>query len=52
MPKCALQDELDQFFKVLQGGEVADHQVTDSAFTQARQKLKYIACTHSTKSVV
>ncbi len=43
MIKRALQDELDEFFKVLQGGEVADRQVTNSAFTQARQKLKYTA---------
>lgn len=43
MIKRAIQDELDEFFKVLQGGEVADRQVTNSAFTQARQKLKYTA---------
>ena len=40
MIKRALQDELDEFFKVLEGSEVAMRLVTKSAFIQARQKLK------------
>jgi len=43
MVKHALQDELDEFFKVIQGGKVARRIVTKSAFSQARQKLKYTA---------
>ena len=43
MVKHALQDELDEFFKVIQGGKVAKRIVTKSAFSQARQKLKYTA---------
>lgn len=41
--KRALQDELDEFFKLLNGKEVAVRTVTKSAFTQARKKLKYEA---------
>jgi len=41
--KRALQDELDEFFKLLNGEEVAERVVTKSAFTQARKKLKYEA---------
>jgi hypothetical protein len=41
--KRALQDELDEFFKVLNGEPMAVRQVTKSAFSQARQKLKYEA---------
>ena len=41
--KRALQDELDEFFKLLKGEEVAVRTVTKSAFTQARKKLKYEA---------
>lgn len=44
MVKRALQDELDEFFRVIQQqGKVAERVVTKSAFTQARQKLKYTA---------
>jgi len=43
MVKHALQDELDEFFKVLQGGKVARRIVTKGAFSQARQKLKHTA---------
>jgi hypothetical protein len=43
MIKRALQDELDEFFKVVQQGQVAERVVTKSAFSQARQKLKYTA---------
>ena len=43
MIKRALQDELDEFFKVLQPGQVAERVVTKSAFCQARQKLKHTA---------
>lgn len=41
--KRALQDELDEFFKVLHGDAVAVRQVTKSAFSQARKKIKYEA---------
>lgn len=41
--KRSMQDELDEFFKLLQGAEVAERVVTKSAFTQARQKLRYEA---------
>lgn len=43
MIKRALQDELDEFFKLIQSGQVAQRVVTKSAFSQARQKLKYSA---------
>ena len=39
--KRALQDEIDEFFKLLKGEEVAIRVVTKSAFSQARKKLKY-----------
>lgn len=38
--KRALQDELDEFFKLDSGAAVAVRVVTKSAFSQARQKLK------------
>src|SRR3954462_13585582 len=38
--KGALQRELDEFFQVLRGSDVADRVVTKSAFCAARQKLK------------
>lgn len=38
--KRALQDELDEFFKLESGEMVAVRAVTKSAFSQARQKLK------------
>ena len=38
--KRALQDELDQFFKLDRAARVAARVVTKSAFSQARQKLK------------
>jgi hypothetical protein len=41
--KRALQDELDEFFKVLLGADFAERVVTKSAFSQARQKLNYAA---------
>ena len=41
--KRALQDELDEFFKVLTQEPVACRQVSKSALTQARQKLKHTA---------
>lgn len=43
MVKRALQDELDEFFKALQGQKVAARVVTKSAFSQARRKLHYEA---------
>ena len=41
MLKRSQQDELDEFFKLLNGTDVAVRMVTKSAFTQARKKLKY-----------
>lgn len=41
--KRALQDELDEFFKLLTGADVAVRMVSKSAFIQARKKLKYEA---------
>ena len=41
--KRALQDELDEFFKVLAATPVALRYVTKSAFCQARLKLRYEA---------
>jgi hypothetical protein len=38
--KGALQRELDEFFQVLHGTDLADRVVTKSAFCAARQKLK------------
>ena len=43
MVKHATQDELDEFFKILQGEKVAKRVVSKSAFSQARIKLKYSA---------
>jgi len=43
MIKRALQDELDEFFKGFSAESVACRQVSKSAFTQARQKLKHTA---------
>jgi hypothetical protein len=39
--KRALQDEIDEYFKLLNDEEVAIRMVTKSAFSQARKKLKY-----------
>ena len=39
--KHALQDELDEFFKVILGGKIAERVVTKSSFCQARLKLRY-----------
>jgi len=39
--KRAMQDELDEFFKLLNDEPVAVQMVTKSAFTQARKKLGY-----------
>ena len=41
MVKRSLQDELDEFFKLIQNKKIADRVVTKSAFTQARSKLQY-----------
>jgi len=41
--KRSQQDELDEFFKLLNSTDVAVRIVTKSAFTQARKKLKYEA---------
>lgn len=39
--KRSAQDELDEFFKLLNGTDIAERVVTKSALTQARRKLKY-----------
>ncbi len=41
--KRSLQDELDEFFKLSAGADLAVRVVTKSAFSQARAKLKYEA---------
>lgn len=43
MVKHATQDELDEFFKILQAEKVAKRVVSKSAFSQARVKLRYSA---------
>lgn len=43
MLKRALQDELDELFRLFSDAEVAERCVTKSAFSQARQKLKHSA---------
>jgi hypothetical protein len=43
MVKRVLQDELDEFFKLLNQQDVAVRIVTKSAFSQARKKLRYDA---------
>lgn len=43
MLKRALQDELDEMFRLFSKAEVAERCVTKSAFSQARQKLKHTA---------
>lgn len=43
MVKRALQDELDEFFRLFTQAPVAERVVTKSAFSQARQKLKHTA---------
>lgn len=43
MIKRALQDELDEFFKLLEQGPIAQRVVSKSAFSQARQKLTHTA---------
>lgn len=43
MLKRALQDELDEFFRLLTQAPVAERVVTQSALSQARQKLKHTA---------
>lgn len=43
MLKRALQDELDELFRLFGDGPVAQRRVTKSAFSQARRKLKHTA---------
>lgn len=43
MLKRALQDELDELFRLFDETEVAQRRVTKSAFSQARRKLKHTA---------
>ena len=38
--KSSLQNELDRFFQVLSNDLLSVHKVTDSAFCQARKKMK------------
>ena len=40
LPKRALQDELDEYYRVLSGDLIASREVSKSAFSQARQKLR------------
>jgi hypothetical protein len=41
--KSSIQNELDSFCKAVSGSDVADREVTDSAFCQARKKLSHSA---------
>ncbi len=41
MIRSALQNELDKFFKILNGREFEERQVTASAFCHARKKIKH-----------
>lgn len=43
MVKRSIQDELDEFFKAMNGSKIAARIVTKSAFCQARHKLKHEA---------
>lgn len=43
MVKCCVQTELDDFFKVLSSSSWSSRVVTNSAFTQARQKFSHKA---------
>ena len=43
MVKRALQDELDEFFRLIEGGKVSARTVSKGAFSQARKKLKHTA---------
>ena len=52
MLKRSLQDELDEFFKVLHDEKVARREVSKSAFSQARSKLKASAFTELNKEQV
>lgn len=52
MIKRALQDELDEFFKLLEQGPLAQRVVSKSAFSQARQKLKHTAFIELNRSQV
>ena len=41
--KGSVQDELDYFFKAIHGKDIAERNVTKSAFTKARRKLRHQA---------
>ena len=43
MLKRSLQDELDEFFRAIERGDVSDRLVSKGAFSQARQKFKHTA---------
>ena len=50
--KGSLQDELDYFFKAVNGAEVAIREVTKSAFCKARKKLRHQAFQELSHTVV
>ena len=41
--RSSIQNELDNFFKIITGSDVPVHFITKGAFTKARKKLKYQA---------
>ena len=41
--KSSIQNELDKFFKIINGSELPERHVTNSAFCQARKKLSHKA---------
>ena len=41
--RSSIQNELDNFFKIITGSDVPVHSITKGAFTKARKKLKYQA---------
>ncbi|MBF0566967.1 MAG: hypothetical protein HQK89_17215 [Nitrospirae bacterium] len=49
--KGSLQDELDNFFKILNQSDIAVREVTKSALCNARKKLKYGAFQELTRDV-
>jgi hypothetical protein len=48
----SIQKELNHFFKVIQSGDFDIHQISKSAFTQARAKLKHTAFIELNEMVV
>ena len=41
--KSSIQNELDKFYKIINGDELPERQITNSAFCQARKKLSHKA---------